>query len=61
MLQSITNEHVQHTHLHVRLSDINSDQSLIIDFPECTSWKGFILEMEPVTDDDECGKYTEQK
>lgn len=62
MLQSISNEHVQHTHLHVLLSDIKRDQSLVIDFPECASWKGFLSEMEPVTDDDDdCGKYTEQK
>ncbi|KAF4099524.1 E3 ubiquitin-protein ligase TRIM36 [Onychostoma macrolepis] len=40
------------------VKDIKSDQSLVIDFPECTSWKGFLLEMEPVTDDDECGSST---
>ncbi|XP_056115922.1 E3 ubiquitin/ISG15 ligase TRIM25 [Rhinichthys klamathensis goyatoka] len=33
--------------------DIYSDESLVVDFPG--SWKGILSEMEPVTDDDECG------
>ncbi|XP_043075914.1 tripartite motif-containing protein 6 isoform X2 [Puntigrus tetrazona] len=40
------------------VKDIKSDQSLIIDFPESTSWKGLLSEMEPVPDDNECGSST---
>lgn len=56
MVQGITNEYVLHTHLHVLLLDIYSDESLDVDFPGSACWKG----IQPVTDDDECGKYTEQ-
>ncbi|XP_073708853.1 uncharacterized protein ftr79 [Garra rufa] len=37
------------------VKDIKSDQSLVIDFPGFASWKGLLSEVEPVTDDDECG------
>lgn len=60
VLQCIPNEHVQHAHLHVLLSDIKSDEILVIDFPGFAGWKGLLSEMELVTDDGECGKYTEQ-
>lgn len=60
-LLGITNEYVQHSHLHVLLSDIKSDKCLVIDFPGFASWRGLLSEIEPVTDDDEGGKYTEQK
>lgn len=60
MMQGITNEYVLHTHLHVLLLDIYSDESLVVDFPGSACWKGILSEMEAVTDDDECGKYTEK-
>ncbi|XP_077076094.1 E3 ubiquitin/ISG15 ligase TRIM25-like isoform X3 [Siphateles boraxobius] len=50
-LETVFNQEINETFR----KDIYSDESLVVDSPGSACWKGIPSEMEPVTDDDECG------